>query len=149
MSLTSDIQAAIITAMKAKDKETLSVLRMTKAAISNKQIELGHDLSDDETLAVLASEVKSRNDSITDFKKGKRQDLVEKTENEIKVLAKYMPVQLTEAELDNLVSQTIQQLNATGLRDMGKVMGALSAKTKGRADGAKVASLVKTKLGAQ
>ncbi|MCV3295777.1 MAG: GatB/YqeY domain-containing protein [Oenococcus sp.] len=149
MSLTSDIQAAIITAMKAKDKETLSVLRMTKAAISNKQIELGHDLSDDETLAVLASEVKSRNDSITDFKKGKRQDLVEKTENEIKVLAKYMPVQLTEAELDNLVSQTIQQLNATGLRDMGKVMGALSTKTKGRADGAKVASLVKTKLGAQ
>lgn len=149
MSLTSEIQSAIITAMKAKDKPTLSVLRMLKAAISNKQIEIGHELSDEEVIGVLASEVKSRNDSISEFKKGKRDDLVSQTENEIKVLQQYLPAPLSDQELQELVAQVISELNANGLKDMGKVMGKLSAQTKGRVGGGKLAAIVKEKLGAQ
>ncbi|MDN6899731.1 GatB/YqeY domain-containing protein [Oenococcus sicerae] len=149
MSLTSEIQSAIITAMKAKDKPTLSVLRMLKAAISNKQIEIGHELSDEEVIGVLASEVKSRNDSISEFKKGKRDDLVSQTENEIKVLQQYLPAPLSDQELQELVARVISELNANGLKDMGKVMGKLSAQTKGRVDGGKLAAIVKEKLGAQ
>ncbi|AZZ60001.1 GatB/YqeY domain-containing protein [Oenococcus sp. UCMA 16435] len=148
MSLTSDIQAAIIKAMKAQDKEKLSVLRMLKAAISNKQIELGHELSDEEVIAVLASEVKSRRDSIKDFKKGKRDDLVVMTEKEIKVLKSYLPEPLSDDQVSKMIDQTVSNINASGLRDMGKVMGQLSAKTKGRFDGSKLAALVKEKLGA-
>ncbi|MDN6967276.1 GatB/YqeY domain-containing protein [Oenococcus sp. UCMA 17063] len=148
MSLTSDIQAAIIKAMKAQDKEKLSVLRMLKAAISNKRIELGHELSDEEVIAVLASEVKSRKDSIKDFKKGKRDDLVVMTEKEIKVLKSYLPEPLSDDQVSKMIDQTISNINASGLRDMGKVMGQLSAKTKGRFDGSKLAALVKEKLGA-
>ncbi|EJN98881.1 GatB/YqeY domain-containing protein [Oenococcus oeni] len=148
MSLTSDIQAAIIKAMKAQDKEKLSVLRMLKASISNKQIELGHELSDEEVVAVLASEVKSRRDSINDFKKGKRDDLVTMTEKEIEVLKTYLPEPLSEEQVSKMIDQTISNVNASGLRDMGKVMGQLSSRTKGRFDGSKLASLVKDKLGA-
>lgn len=130
-------------AMKSKDKQALSVIRMVKASIQNEAIKLGKDqLTEEEELSVLSRELKQRNDSLQEFKSAGRDDLVEKINDELSVLQKYMPEQLSDEELAELVEDTIKAVGAESKSDMGKVMGALMPKVKGKADGSKVNKLV-------
>ncbi len=143
MTLLENLNQDMKEAMKSKDKLTLSVIRMVKASMQNEAIKLGKpQLTEDEELSVLSREFKQRNDSLHEFKDAGREDLVEKVEQEIKVLQKYMPKQLSDDELETLVKEVIQAVGAESKRDMGKVMGALMPKVKGKADGSKVNQLV-------
>ena len=146
MALINELQAQMKTAMKAKDKETLSVVRMLKSAVVNKQIALGHDLTEDDEKSVLATELKQRKESLAEFKAGGRDDLVAQIEAEIKIVESYLPAQLGEAEVVSLVDSVIQETGATGNADFGKVMKTLMPKVKGQADGALVNRIVKEKL---
>lgn len=148
MSLRATLSADMKEAMKAKEagKLTLAVIRMAWATIRNKEIDEKRELTDEEILAVLMKEVKQREDSITEFKAAGREELVSKNEEEIAILKKYLPEQLSDDELKKLVQETIAAVGATSPKDMGKVMGAVIGKTKGRADGKKINSIVKELL---
>ena len=134
------------TAMKNQDKEALSVIRMVKGSMQLEEINLKRELSDDEVVGVIAKEIKTRRDSIKEFIRGNRQDLVEATENEIKILEKYLPEQLTLEEVENIIEDAIKSIEVKGMQDMGKIMGIVSPKVKGRADLGMVSSKVKEKL---
>lgn len=134
------------TAMKAKDKEKLSTLRMLQAAIKNKQIELGKEISDDEISQIVLKEIKQRKDSIDQYKKGGREELAQKEQSEIEILEKYMPEQLSKEEIKKVIDNTIQKINAEGPQDMGKVMSATMSELKGKADGSTISQLVKDSL---
>lgn len=142
VQLTDDMK----TAMKAKDKETLSVIRMVKSALSNEQIKLGHDLTAEDEMTVLSREMKQRVEEMTSYQEAGRDNLVTGIQNQIDVLEKYMPEQLSEAEVEKIVQETIAQVGATSKADMGKVMGALMPKVKGKADGKMVSQKVQTLL---
>ncbi|ATO43761.1 GatB/YqeY domain-containing protein [Loigolactobacillus coryniformis] len=146
MSLIDTLNADLKTAMKARDKATLAVVRMLKAAVTNEQIKLGHELNEQEGLAVLATELKQRKESLDEFQKAGRDDLVTPLQGEIKIVEHYLPQQLTEAEVSDLVTTTVAKLNATSTKDFGKVMQTLMPQVKGRADGALVNRLVKSAL---
>lgn len=146
MSLLDTLKKDMITAMKAKDKDTLSVVRMLKASVQNEQINLGHDLTPDEENALMAKEYKQRKDSLAEFEKGGRQDLVDATQKEMAVVAKYMPKQMSADEVQKVVEETINEVNATSMKDFGKVMGAIMPKVKGKADGKVVNETVKKAL---
>ncbi len=143
MSLLERLNQDMKDAMRNKDKVKLSVIRMVKASLQNEAIKLGKDeLSEEEELTVLTKELKQRNDSLHEFKKAGRDDLVEKSDIELNVLQVYMPEQLSNEELEEIILQTIEEVNATSKKEMGKVMGALMPKVKGKADGTKVNQLV-------
>ncbi|SET61487.1 hypothetical protein SAMN05216389_11735 [Oceanobacillus limi] len=143
MSLVTKLNNEMKQAMKNKDKDTLSVIRMVKASLQNESIKLGKsDLSEDEELTVLSRELKQRKDSLQEFKSAGRDDLVDKLETEINVLQEYMPKQLSDDELEAIVQETIQETGASSKSDMGKVMGAIMPKVKGKADGGKVNQFV-------
>jgi uncharacterized protein YqeY len=147
MSLLEKLNQDMKQAMKNKEKDKLVVIRMVKAALQNEAIKLGKDeLSEEEDLTVLSRELKQRKDSLQEFKNADRLDLVEKTQAEIDVLVDYMPEQLSEEEVSEIVKQTISEVNATSKADMGKVMGALMPKVKGKADGSLVNKLVQQQL---
>lgn len=146
MTLLTTINEDVKTAMKARDKEKLSVLRMLKSALQNEQIKKGTELNEEEELSVLSREMKQRRDSLTEFKNADRQDLVEKLENEIIIVESYLPKQLTEEELQSIVQEVIASVNATSTSDFGKVMGAIMPKVKGKADGNTVNRIVKEQL---
>ncbi|ART77332.1 GatB/YqeY domain-containing protein [Sutcliffiella horikoshii] len=146
MSLLERLNTDIKQAMKDKDKEKLSVLRMVKSSIQNESIKHGRDLSEEEELTVLSRELKQRKDSLQEFDKAGREDLVHKLQGEIAIVEHYMPEQLSEDELSAIVQQTIADVNATSKADMGKVMGALMPKVKGKADGSLVNKLVQQHL---
>ncbi len=148
-NLIENINKSLITALKSKDKIKLNVLRMVKSALSNEKIKKGRKLHDDDVINVLSKEIKIRKESIPEFKRGGRQDLVNQNEKEIEVLQKYMPKPLSENEVKNIVKKTIQELQASGLKDMGKVMGKVSKQTKGRFEGKKLALIVRRNLGNQ
>ncbi len=148
MSVVSTIEGDVLAAMKAGEADKLSVLRMAKTALKNKQIELGHELSDDEALAVLAKERKQRQDAETEFRAGNRPELADKEAAEAAILQTYLPEQMGEEEVAALVGAAIAETGASTAADMGKVMGALMPKTRGKADGALVSRLVKERLGA-
>lgn len=143
MSLLANLNQDMKTAMKAKDKPTLSVVRMLKSAVMNEQISLGHDLSNDEEVAVLSRELKQRKDSVAEFEKGGREDLINATKDEIKVVEKYLPAQLSDDEVKQIVTDTVKDLGAQSMADFGKVMGAVMPKLKGQADGKLVNQTVK------
>lgn len=147
MNLNEQINQDFIEAMKLKEVLILSTLRMLKSTIKNREIEAGHVLSDQETGEVVAKSVKQRRESIVEYQKGNRQDLVKKEESEIRILEKYLPKQMDEAEILKIVEKAIQSINASGLTDTGKVMGVIMPKLKGKADGSLVSKLVKEKLG--
>lgn len=143
MSLVERLNSDMKQAMKDKDKDKLSVIRMMKASLQNEGIKLGkQELSEDEELTVLSRELKQRKDSLQEFDKAGRQDLTEKLHAEIAIVEGYMPKQLSEEELDALVTEAIAQTNATSKADMGKVMSAIMPKVKGKADGSLVNKLV-------
>ncbi|BDG36834.1 GatB/YqeY domain-containing protein [Parageobacillus sp. VR-IP] len=147
MSLLDRLNDDMKQAMKSREKEKLSVLRMLKAALQNEAIKLGKsELSEDEELTVLSRELKQRKDSLQEFENAGRADLVEKTKVELEIVQSYMPKPLTEEELLEIVKQTIAEVGASSKADMGKVMGAIMPKVKGKADGSLVNKLVQQQL---
>jgi uncharacterized protein YqeY len=149
MTLTEKVNADIATAMKAKDAARLSALRMMKAAIMNKEVEKGRTLDDSEVVQVVASLVKQRHDSIEQFSKAGRRDLVDKETAEIAVLEAYLPPAATPEEIDSAVAAAIAETGAASPKDIGKVMKAAMPKLAGRiADGRAVNEVVRRKLGA-
>ncbi|MEI5988736.1 hypothetical protein A5881_000223 [Enterococcus termitis] len=146
MSLLTTLNDDIKTAMKSKDKDTLSVLRMLKAAIQNEQIKANRDLDGEEELTVLSREMKQRRDSLSEFEKAGRDDLADKVKIEIAIVEKYMPKQLSEEEIHQIVQTAIDQTGATSPKEFGIVMGAVMPKVKGKADGNQVNAIVKELL---
>ncbi len=146
MSLTDQLMTDIKTAMKSQDKTALSVIRMLKSALMNKKIELGHVLTDQEEAQVVASQMKQQKDSLADFQKGGRDDLVAQTQAQMKVLQQYLPQQLSKAELQQIVQQSAAEIQATSAADFGKLMKTVMPKVRGRADGSLVNQIVKSFL---
>ncbi|MBO1579175.1 MULTISPECIES: GatB/YqeY domain-containing protein [Bacillus] len=142
MSLLGRLNDDMKQAMKNKQKEKLTVIRMVKAALQNEGIKLQQTLTEEEELTVLTREVKQRKDSLLEFKKAGRDDLVDKLKSEIQILDTYLPEQLTEEELANVIKQVIADVGAASKADMGKVMSAVMPKVKGKADGSQVNKLV-------
>ncbi|WP_430785178.1 GatB/YqeY domain-containing protein [Virgibacillus flavescens] len=143
MTLLEQLNADMKQAMKDKDKDKLGVIRMVKASLQNETIKQGKDtLSEDDELTVLSRELKQRKDSLQEFKAAGREDLVSKLDVEINILQAYMPKQLSEQELEEIVQNTIQEVNATSKKEMGKVMSAIMPKVKGKADGSSINKLV-------
>jgi uncharacterized protein YqeY len=148
MSLNETIAADITAAMKAKDAARLSALRMLKAAVMNKGVEKKRDLEDAEVLQVVASLVKQRRDSIEQFTKAGRTDLVNKETGEIAILEHYLPPAVSAEEIDAAVSAAIAETGAASAKDIGKVMKAVMPKLAGKnADGKAVNEAVRRKLG--
>ncbi len=148
MTLKAQISEDMKTAMKAGDKERLKVVRLIIAAIKQIEVDQRTELDDAAVLGVLDKMVKQRRDSVSQFKKGGRQDLVDIELAEITVLENYLPEQLGEAELIEIIEQAIKDSGAESMRDMGKVMGQVKAKAAGRADMGAVGAKVKERLGA-
>ena len=146
MSIKEQLANDMKEAMKAKEKERLAVIRMVRGAIRQQEIDGKTELDDEAVIAVISKEVKMRKDSIVDFQKGGRVDLVAQNEAEIAFLMPYLPKQLTEDEVRELVKEAVEKTGASSPKDMGKVMGALMPKVKGRADGKMVNQLVKEAL---
>ena len=148
MSLKDKLTADMKDAMKAREagKLRLSVIRLVRGAIRQQEIDGQKELSDEDVLGVISKEVKQRRDSIEDFQKGGRDDLVAEAEAEIAVLMEYLPQQLSEDEVRSLVKEAIDASGAASPKDMGKVMKELMPKVKGRADGKLVNGIVKELL---
>ena len=147
MSLLEQLTNDMKEAMKAKDKVTLGGVRMVKSSVSNEQIKLGHDLTADEELAVLSREMKQRVEELESYKDADREDLAEEIQGQIDVLKRYMPEQMSEEEVVAVVKETIAEVGASSKADLGKVMGALMPKVKGKADGKLVNQTVQSLLG--
>lgn len=148
MSLKDKLTEDMKQAMKDKEagKLRLSVIRMVRAAIKNVEIDTKAELAEEDVIAIVAKEVKMRRDSMEEFKKGQRDDLVAQLEQEIEVLLPYLPQQLTEAEVREIVTEAVAVSGATSSKDMGKVMAVLMPKVKGRADGKLVNNIVRELL---
>jgi uncharacterized protein len=147
LSLLDKLNQDMKQAMRNKDKDTLSVIRMVKASLQNELFKSGsNSLSVDDELTVLNRELKQRKDSLQEFLNANREDLAEKVKAEIAVLQVYMPKQLSDEELLTIIKETIAETGASSKADFGKVMGALMPKVKGKSDGALVNQLVKQQL---
>ena len=147
MSLSKQIVADLTAAMKAQDAARLSTLRMVKAAMMNRQIEKGSELDDDEMQKLLRSLVKQRRDSIEQYEKAGRQELVDKEQAEIDVIETYLPKAASQEEIEQVVAAVIAETGASSMKDMGKVMKAVQAALAGKnADGRLVSEVVKAKL---
>jgi hypothetical protein len=148
MSLVEQIEKDLVAAMKAQEALKLSVLRMMKAALTNKKVELGKPLDDPAAMAVLRTLVKQRHDSVEAFRKGGREDLADKEAAEIKIVESYLPAAASDEEINAAVEAAIAETGATAPKDLGKVMKAAMAKLAGKnADGKRVNERVHTKLG--
>jgi len=148
MTFKETVDREMIQAAKSKDKIRLSALRMLKNGLHNREIDLKRELNEVEFLQLLSSMVKQRKDSIEQFEKGGRMDLVEKEQAELKVIEEFLPAQLSEADLDAAITEAIRETGAASARDMGKVMKVLMPKLTGRADGKAVGEKVKARLSA-
>ena len=133
-------------ATKAKDRFRLTVIRMLRSELQNGAIAKREPLDADEELAILTREVKRRQESLGDYERSGRQDLLEDLKNEIVILRRYLPEQLSEAELEKIVSEAVAESGAQSLKEMGKVMGILMPRVKGKADGGLVRRLVEQQL---
>lgn len=132
--------------MKNQDKVRLSVLRMVKGAIQLEEINKKSELSDDDVIGVIAKQIKTRKESILEFEKGNRQDLIEKTNEEIEILNDYMPEQLSEEDVMKIIDDAFSKVNPTSQSDMGKIMGLITPQLKGKADMSNVSRIVRDKL---
>ncbi|MEH7798244.1 GatB/YqeY domain-containing protein [Bacillus safensis] len=147
MSLLEQLNSDMKLMMKNREKDKLVVIRMVKASLQNEAIKLKKDsLTGDEELTVLSREIKQRKDSLHEFSKANRLDLVDKVQKEIDILDVYLPEQLSEEELQTIVKETITETGASSKADMGKVMSAIMPKVKGKADGAVINRLVSEQL---
>lgn len=135
--------------LKAGEKVRLSALRLLSAAVKNREVELRREVSDDEFLEVVAREVKRRKEAAEAFEKGNRQDLVDREREEQAILEVYLPAGLSDPEVEALVDEAISATGASEPGELGKVMAHVMAKAKGRVDGGKVSSLVRSRLGGE
>lgn len=149
MTLKKKMDQEMILAAKAKDKIRLSALRMLKSGLHNREIDLKRDLNEAEFLQLLSAMVKQRKDSIEQFEKGGRTDLVEKESTELKVIQEFMPTPISETELDAVIAEAIRETGAASVRDMGRVMATLMPRVTGKADGKMVGEKVKARLSLQ
>ena len=133
-------------AMQSKDELRKNTITMLRAAILQVEKDSQKELTQNEMIEIVAREVKKRKESIEDFKKGGREDIVKQVEEEIKILSKYLPEQLTKEEIENLVKNAISEVGATSPRDMGKVMQLLKKDTAGKCDGKLLSEIVKESL---
>jgi len=140
--LTEQIRADLTESMKARTAERTSTLRMVQAALKNEQINVGHELSDEEALSVIRKGIKQRQDSVEQYTKGNRPELAAKEQAEIDILKSYMPPELSDAELESGLRDIIASTGAQSKKDMGKVMKEATARYKGRADGKKIQEIV-------
>ena len=147
MSLKTQILEDIKAAMKAKETIRLGTLRLLSAAIKQKEVDERIELDDADVLAILEKLIKQRKDSISQFEKAGRQDLVDAESAEVVVLSAYLPAQLSEAEITSAIDAAIASTGAAGPKDMGKLMGVLKPQLAGKADMGKVSALIKSKLG--
>lgn len=146
MSLFDNINNDIKEAMKNKDKDKLNVTRMLKSAIQMAQIELKHDLSDDEIVNVISKQIKMRKDSITEFAKANREDLKEQYQKEIDILNTYMPPQLSLDDVTKIIDDVFAKIKPTDKKQMGAIIKEVSPKVKGRFDMGEVSKIIKEKL---
>ncbi len=144
--MVEQLEKDMIEAMKSKDKERLTVIRMVKASLKQEQIDHKKEINDDLLIDVVNKQIKMRKDSIAEFEKGGRQDLIDATQNEINILLKYLPEQLSTEEVEKIINEIFEEVKPEGQKDMGKVMKEAQAKLKGKADMKDVSSIIKEKL---
>ncbi len=133
-------------AMKTRDKERLAVIRMLKGSIQMEELNKKHELTDEEVINVVTKEIKSRNDSIKEFEKGNREDLISKTKAEIEILKTYLPKQLTDEEALKIIEEVFALVKPESAKEMGKIMKEVSPKLKGKYDMGKASSIIKDML---
>jgi uncharacterized protein YqeY len=146
MTLKEQLNNAMNAAMKARDNLRLSAVRMVRAAIKNREIDTRTELDDQAVIDIIATLVKQRRESIRMYQEGNRPELAEKEELEIAVLLEFLPTQLSPEDIESLIRQKIQDLEASGAKDMGRVMKAVSPLTAGKADGKFVSDVVRRLL---
>jgi uncharacterized protein YqeY len=146
MTYKQKIEQESVAAAKARDKIRLSAMRMMKTVLHNREIDMKRDLTEAEFLQALSSMVKQRRDSIEQFEKGGRMDLVEQEQAELKVIQEFMPQQMSEEDMAGVIEKAIQEVGAVSARDMGKVMKVLMPVISGKADGKMVSDQVKKRL---
>ncbi len=149
MSVQQTIEADYKKAFKSSEKGVVSALRMLKSVIKNREIEVGRELTDEETVEIAARETKRRNEAAAQYQAAGRPELAAHEQADAAVYAKYLPAQLTEDELTAIVNETVKALGVTDIQQLGKVMGAVMAKVKGRADGTAVQAVAKRVLDAK
>jgi uncharacterized protein len=140
--LTEQIRADLTESMKARDAERTSTLRMLQASLKNEQINVGHELSDEEAMTVIRKAVKQRLDSIDQFTKANRLEMAAKEQSEMNLLKTYLPAELSDAELESGLREIVASTGAASKKDLGKVMKEATARFKGRADGKKIQEIV-------
>jgi len=141
-NLTEKVRADLTSAMKAQEKDRLSTLRMLQSALKNEQINVGHELSDEEAMSVIRKAVKQRQDSIEQYANAGRTELADKERAEMDLLKTYLPAELSETELESGLREIIASTGAQSKKDLGKVMKEATARYKGRADGKKIQEVV-------
>ncbi len=144
--LLNRLQNEMKEALKSKNKERLSVIRMLISEIKKEQIDKKKELSDDEITKIIQRYAKQRKDAIEQYKRANRQDLVEKEEKELNIVLEFLPKQLSREELEKIIDECINEVGATSLKDMGKVMKVVLERVKGRADGKVVSEIVRKRL---
>lgn len=147
MSLKDRIQQDVKDAMRAKDKPRLATIRLITAAIKQREVDERIELDDEQVLVVLDKMVKQRRESIAQFEKAGRDDLIAQEASELELIQEYLPEQLGEDEINSLIEAAMEQTGASSIKDMGKVMGQLKPKLQGRADMGAVSALIKARLG--
>ena len=140
------LEKDMIEAMKNKEKDRLTVIRMVKASLKQEQIDHKKEINEDLLIDVLNKQVKMRKDSIAEFTKANREDLVQKTQEEIDVLMQYLPEQLSTEEVEKIIQEIFDVVKPEGQKDMGKIMKEATAKLKGKADMKEVSNIIRAKL---
>ena len=144
--MVEQLEKDMITAMKAGEKEKLTVIRMVKAALKQEQIDHKKEINDELLIDVVNKQIKMRKDSIAEFEKASRTDLVDKTQSEIDILLTYLPEQLSTEEVEKIINDIFEEVKPEGMKDMGKVMGLAQGKLKGKADMKEVSTIIRNKL---
>jgi len=141
--MVEQLEKDMIAAMKAGEKERLTVIRMVKAALKQEQIDHKKEINDELLIDVVNKQIKMRKDSIAEFEKANRTDLVDKTQSEIDILATYLPEQLSSEEVEKIINDIFEEVKPEGMKDMGKVMGLAQGQLKGKADMKEVSTLIR------
>lgn len=146
MNLVEQLDKDMIDAMKSHNKEELLVIREVKAGLKQAQIDLKKEINDELAIEVISKGIKTRKESIKEFEKGNRNDLINKTQLEIDILSKYLPEQLSDEEINKIVDEIFEEVKPESAKDMGKIMGKITPLVKGKADMGLVSSIIKNKL---
>lgn len=146
MAIKDQLMQDLKEAMKNKEDVRKSVITLIRAAVKQREVDERVELNEEQVQDIIAKQLKQRRDSLEEFKKAGREDLIEQTQKEIEIITTYLPAQLSIEEIETLVDEAIAETGATSVKDMGKIMSVLNPKTKGRADGKVVNEVVRKKL---